>query len=116
MMKNIKWMALAAALTAGSMQAQAAPDRIGDFNLIDNTGTAHQLSKYGYQNAVVFIGQSNSCSTNQNLFSEYKILSTKYDDLGISFVYINSSPDDSYEDIDRFAETFNLDLPILVDD
>src|SRR5690606_6999298 len=115
-MKNIKWMALAAALTAGSMQAQAAPERIGDFSLIDESGIAHQVSKYAYQNAVVFLSQSNSCSTTQRLFSEYKILSTKYDDLGISFVYINSSPEDDYEEIAQFSDTFRLDIHILIVD
>lgn len=116
MMKNIKWMALAAALTAGSMQAQAAPERIGDFSLIDESGMAHQVSKYAYQNAVVFISQSNSCSTTQRQFTEYKILSTKYDQDGVSFVYMNSSPDDTYESIAQYADTFRLDLPILIDD
>ncbi len=105
---------LATVLTA--THSFAAPDRIGDFNLIDHKGTAHQFSKYAYQNALVIISQANSCSTNQAMFSEYRILQTKWDNAQISFVMMNSSINDNADSIRRFDNSYNVNMPILVDD
>lgn len=116
MMKKFNVMALFAALTLVAAQANAAPERVGDFNLIDQNGTAHQLSKYAYQKAVVFVTQTNSCSASQTLFSEYKILNTKWDDNGISFVMINPSLEDNTESINRWNASYNVEMPILIDD
>ncbi|MDX1492420.1 MAG: hypothetical protein R3332_14165 [Pseudohongiellaceae bacterium] len=115
-MKKFKWMALLAALSTATLQANAAPERIGDFNLIDHTGIGHQLSKMAYLDAVVFISQSNACSINQALFSEYRILQTKWDDQNIGFYMINSSTEDSPETIRRYDASYNVNMPILVDD
>ena len=114
-MKILKCVGLLAAVLAGS-QSFAAQERVGDFNLIDETGTAHQLSKYGYQKALVIISQANSCSTNQDLFSEYKIQETKWDNEQISFVMMNSSIHDNPASVRRWKSSYNPDMPILIDD
>jgi len=114
-MKTLKCVGLLAAILAGS-QSFAAPERVGDFNLIDETGTAHQLRKYGYQKALVVISQANSCTTSQELFSEYKILQTKFDNEQISFVMLNSSINDDVEAVRRFKNSYNPEMPILIDD
>lgn len=115
-MKNFKWLALLAAFSAVTLQANAAPERIGDFNLIDQNGLAHQLSKMGYHDAVIFISQSNACSVNQDLFSEYRILQTKWDDANIGFYLINASTQDTPASIRRYDDSYNVNMPILVDD
>lgn len=114
-MKNLKYLGLLAAVLTAT-QTFAAPQRIGDFNLIDHKGNAHQLSKYAYQNAVVLISQANSCSTNQNMFSEYRIMQTKFDNEGVSFVMMNSSIKDNPESIRKADSSFNFNMPVLVDD
>lgn len=114
-MKTLKCVGLLAAILAGS-QSFAATERVGDFNLIDETGTAHQLRKYGYQKALVVITQANSCSTSQELFSEYKIQKTKWDNEQISFVMMNSSINDDVEAVRRFKNSYNPEMPILMDD
>lgn len=114
-MKTLKCVGLLVALLAGS-QSFAATERVGDFNLLDETGTAHQLRKYGYQKALVVISQANSCSTSQELFSEYKILDTKLDNEQISFVMMNSSINDDVDSVRRFKNSYNPEMPILMDD
>lgn len=114
-MKTMKCVGLLAAIFAGT-QSYAAPERVGDFNLIDETGTAHQLSKYGYQKALVVITQANSCITSQELFSEYRIQETKWDNEQISFVMMNSSINDDIEAVRRFKNSYNPGMPILMDD
>ncbi|MGB4248482.1 MAG: redoxin domain-containing protein [Pseudohongiellaceae bacterium] len=116
MLKKFKTLALLATISAASLSVNAAPERVGDFNLIDQEGTAHQLSKYAYQNAVVFISQANSCSLNQKDFTEYKILKTKLEPLGVSIVMINASHDDDADSVRRLHDTFNIELPVLLDD
>ncbi len=114
-MKILKCVGLLAAVLAGS-QSFAAQERVGDFNLIDETGTAHQLSKYGYQKALVIISQANSCITNQELFGEYRIQQTKWDNEQISFVMMNSSINDNSASVRRWKNSYNPDMPILIDD
>lgn len=114
-MKILKYFGLLAAVLAAT-QTFAAPQRIGDFNLIDQKGTAHQFSKYAYQNALVVISQQNSCSTNAALFSEYRILETKWDNEGISFVMMNSTVGDTPEKLRNYDSSYNVNMPILVDD
>mgnify|MGYP003674535817 CR=1 FL=1 len=114
-MKTLKCVGLLAAILAGS-PSFAAPERVGDFNLLDETGTAHQLRKYGYQKALVVISQANSCSTSQELYSEYKILDTKYDNEQVSFVMMNSSINDDVDAVRSFKNSYNPGMPILIDD
>lgn len=111
---------MAALLSAGvfllAASAQAAPERIGDFNLIDHTGMAHQLSKYGYQKAVVIMSQANGCSINETQSTQFKILRTRFEDQDVSFVMLNASTNDNTPSIARAHEIHNLDMPVLVDD
>lgn len=111
---------MAALLSAGIFSlaagAQAAPERIGDFNLIDQAGMAHQLSKYGYQKAVVLMSQANGCSINETQSTQYKILRTRYQGEGVSFVMLNASTRDTTPTIIQTHKIYNLDMPVLVDD
>jgi len=116
MMKKFSALTLLFSLGFVSLQAGAEPERVGDFNLIDQEGNAHQLSKYAYQNAVVFISQANSCSLNQKDFTEYKVLKTKMEPLGVSIVLLNASHQDDVESIRKMHDIFNIELPVLLDD
>jgi len=116
MIKKFKALALLISISTASLNANAVPERVGDFNLIDQEGGAHQLSKYAYQNAVVFISQANSCSLNQKDFTEYKILKTRFEPLGVSIVMINASTADDVDSVRRLHDTYNIELPVLLDD
>ena len=116
MKTKFRTVALLITLSAASLSANAAPERVSDFNLIDQEGSAHQLSKYAYQKAVVFISQANSCSLNQRDFTEYKILKTKLEPMGVSIVMINASHEDDADSVRRMHDTFNIELPVLLDD
>lgn len=107
---------LSAGICFSAASVQAAPDNIGDFNLIDQGGTAHQLSKYGYQKALVIMSQANGCSINETQGTQYKILRTKYQDQGVSFVMLNASINDDAASIANTHKVYNLDMPVLVDD
>ncbi|HBN15115.1 redoxin domain-containing protein [Pseudohongiella sp. SYSU M77423] len=114
-MKTSKLLALFTVAAAISFNAQAA-DRVGDFNLIDNTGKAHQLSKYAFNKAVVIVSQQAGCTANQENIARYKQLRTNFDHRGVSFLMINSSVEDERDDIRAEEAVWNYDFPIMDDD
>lgn len=114
-MKKISWLALITA-AALSVNAHAAPERVGDFTLIDNEGKAHQLSKYAFNKAVVIVSQASGCSMNRENIARYKQLRTNWDYRGVSFLMLNSSVNDDRAGIRAEEAVWNYDFPIMDDD
>jgi len=54
---------LCVAVCAGlsSLPSLAAPERVGDFALLDEEGVFHQLSRYQHREAVVLLAYDSSC-------------------------------------------------------
>lgn len=115
-MKKINWLALFTVAAAISFNANAAPDRVGDFTLIDNTGKAHQLSKYAYNKAIVIVAQGAGCVDNQTNVARYKQLRTNWDHRGVSFVMLNSAADQDRDAIRAEEAVWRYDFPILDDE
>lgn len=114
-MKKIYWMALLAAVATLTSNVHAQAARTGDFTLIDHEGYAHQLSKYGYQNAVVIISHASTCKMNHDSAALYKVLRTKWDYQGVSFFMLNASIEDNRETINQNDLVYNYEIPILLD-
>lgn len=114
-MKKLSWLALCAA-AAFSFNAHAAPERVGDFTLIDHTGKAHQLAKYGYADAVVIITHQVGCSTNQENIARYKQLRTNWDHRNVKFVMLNANPADKRPQVVAEEAVWRYDFPILDDE
>ncbi|TFH74894.1 redoxin domain-containing protein [Gammaproteobacteria bacterium LSUCC0112] len=114
-MKKISLLAMFTLAAAFSVSAQAA-DRVGDFTLIDNTGKAHQLSKYAYNKALVIVSQATGCETNQENIARYKQLRTNWDHRGVSFVMLNSDARDDRAGIRAEEAVWKYDFPILDDE
>lgn len=114
-MKKISWLALLTA-AAFSINAHAAPERVGDFTLIDDEGKAHQLSKYAFNKAVVIVAQTTDCTMNQENIARYKQLRTNWDHRGVSFLMLNSSDADERAGIRAEEAVWNYDFPIMDDD
>lgn len=114
-MKKFSMLAMFGLAAAFSFNAQAA-DRVGDFTLIDNNGKAHQLSKYAYNKAVVFISQSTGCSTNHENIARYKQLRTNWDYRGVSFAMINADSRTDRAGIRAEEAVWQYDFPILDDE
>lgn len=96
-----------------AVQAQAA-DRVDNFGLIDASGSFHQLSKYGYQNALVIVAQANGCAANHDQNAKYRLLQTNWEERGVSFLMVNSS--DTRDAVLREAEIFDYNWPIMMDE
>ena len=96
------------ALATGS--ANAALDRTGDFAMLDDEGSFHQLSRYQHRKAVVLMSYSKSCPNMGTMLSSYEALRSQYEAQGIEFLLIDSQ-DSNRESL----KSLNLELPILQD-
>jgi hypothetical protein len=115
-MKKSKLLALFTVAAAISFNAHAAPDRVGDFTLIDNNGKAHTLSKYAFNKAVVIIAQQSGCTNNQENIARYKQLRSNWDHRGVSFLMLNSSVKDDRDGIRAEEAVWFYDIPIMDDE
>jgi len=115
-MKNTSWAIslLGAMLMLG--QPSSATERVGNFALLDHKGSYHQLRKYGESSAVVIISTASTCLENVEKLPKYRLLRTTWENQGVSFLAINSSPSDDLESIRQMDSLHNFDLPILLDD
>lgn len=91
-------------------------ERVSNFALIDHQGKAHHLNKYGDSRAVVLISTASQCDVNINNLHKYRLLQTTWEDQGVAFLAINSSPQDSLADIRVMDDLYNVGIPILNDD
>lgn len=112
-MKKFNWIALLALASALTVNAHAAPERAGDFTLLDQKGNAHQLTRYGFNDLLVFISQVDGCEANVDNLTRYKVLRTNFNHRNVGFFMIN--PADSRDTIRQADEIFNFDFPILID-
>ena len=92
-----------------------AADRIGDFALLDQNGTFHQLSWYNDQKAVVLLTQANGCAASGNAVAGFKSLRSRYSALGVQFMMLNPEGADR-EQVKQEAARLQMDFPILMDD
>lgn len=97
--------------SAFSTLTQAALDRVGDFALIDNAGTFHQLSRYQHRKALVLMAYSGECATMDTLLDNYKSIASEYAGNDFEFLLIDS------QDLDRpELSELGVEFPILEDD
>ena len=77
-------------LSAFSTLAPAALDRVGDFALLDNAGTFHQLSRYQHRKALVLMAYSDECATMDALLDNFKGIALEYAGNDFEFLLIDS--------------------------
>ena len=99
-----------------AIQSHASAERVGNFALIDHEGVYHQLQKYGDSKAVVIISTAASCEENIERLHKYRLLRTTWERQGVSFLAINSSAEDSLDQVRLMDQLHNFDIPILLDD
>lgn len=98
-------------LSALSPLAPAALDRVGDFALLDNVGTFHQLSRYQHRKALVLMAYSGECAAMGVLLDNYERIAEEYAGNDFEFLLIDS------QDLDRpELSALGVQLPILEDD
>lgn len=113
-MKSIRILSTLALAGALSANAFAAPERAGDFALLDQNGDFHQFSKYRNKDAVVVLSQSNSCAASSAALVKFNELRSQWEGKNVAFLLMNSAQDD-LASVRETAKAANIDLPILMD-
>jgi len=112
----MKKIALTLALTLALPALALSPDQnVENFELLDHTGTSHELYYLSDAKAVVFMVQGNNCPAVEQSLAEFKALRDAYSEKGVEFRMINSSLADNRTNIAAEAKKLGIDMPILVD-
>lgn len=94
-------------------------ESLENFALLDHEGKFHELDYYsripGVKGFLIFI-QGNGCPLVQKRIPELKRLRDTYEGQGILFAMINANPQDERAEIEKEAEEFGIDIPILLDE
>lgn len=93
-----------------STNAHSALDRIGDFAMLDNKGTFHQLSRYKHRKAVVLMSYVSTCAETASLVSNYQELHSQFNADEVEFLLVDSLGLGREE-----LQAVSLDLPLLED-
>lgn len=113
-MKNMSMMAAFLVASVVSAASVAAPERAGDFALLDQSGDFHQFSRYRHKDAIVLFSQANSCAAADASVAQLRELRSEWEGKNVAFLMINSAKDDA-QSIRANAQAKNLDFPILMD-
>ena len=92
------------------IQGQAAVERIGDFALLDEQGSFHQLSRYQHRDAVVLLAYEQDCSGANNAVQALAALQDEYGDR-IAFLALDVSGAARSE-----RQQWQLPFPVLGDE
>ncbi len=89
---------------------------VPNFGLHDHNGDFHTLYYYGDAKAVVLYVQQNACPINRKAIKDLKSVRRQFKGKGIKFFMVNSSVQDDRTAIQKEAEEFDMDFPILKDE
>lgn len=99
--------------------AENTPSGAENFALIDHEGKFHELDYYlkipGVKGVVIFI-QGNGCPLVQKRILELSRLKEEFEKKGILFCMLNANRQDERAEILAEAETFGIEMPILIDE
>ena len=89
---------------------------VDNFRLLDHEGQSHELYYYSNASAIVIMVHGNGCPIVRNLMPDLAAVSADYQTKGVKFLLLNANLQDTRDSIREEAETWGVDLPILVDD
>lgn len=101
---------------AGSAWAISVGDRVENFRLFDHQGGSHELFYYGDAKAIAVLVQGNGCPIVRNAAPRFKELRDEFAGQGVEFIMLNTNLQDTRESIQKEAEKFGYDMPILDDE
>ncbi|MCC6487709.1 MAG: redoxin domain-containing protein [Candidatus Hydrogenedentes bacterium] len=103
--------------TSGETAAGAElPTVMRNFRLEDQNGESHEFYRYRQSKAVVLFFAGNGCPIVRKSIANLKALRDEYSEKGVTFLFINSNPEDDRESVLKECEEYQIDLPVLLDE
>jgi peroxiredoxin len=118
-MKLVSKLVATGLLAAVSQLALAADDwlkSIPEFTLTDHLGNTQSLDIYQDKRFVVFYVQGNGCPIARIALPNLREVRDEFESKGIEFLAFNSNIQDSPAAIQKEANEFGIDFPILKDE
>lgn len=103
-------------LFSAAVQADEWLRSIPDFELTDHKGNVHSLEDYKQYDYVAFYVQGVGCPIARIALPNYREVRDEYSDKNIAFVMFNANIQDDIPRINKEAEEFGIDFPILKDE
>lgn len=88
---------------------------VGNFQLLDQQGKAHELHSLSDKKAVVVMIQGNGCPIVRQALPVLTEIRARYLSQGVEFLLLNSNLQDTREQVATEADEFKIDFPILLD-
>ena len=109
------WLFSLTCLATSVAFASGAPSKVGDFALLDQNGVFHQLSRYGFDKAVVVMSYDASCASDAQSVSALDQVRKSYAGKDVAFLLLNSKANDNRDAVREAAKKANVDFPIMMD-
>ena len=106
---------VAAALSLGLSFSASATDRVGDFALLDHTGTFHQLSYYGDHDAVVILVNGGTSLADDGTVSALSNVARDFSG-NAQFWVLNPVSADSRSEVANRLQVAGAQMPVLMDE
>lgn len=103
-------------LFSAAVQADEWLRSIPDFELTDHQGNTHSLEDYKQYDYVAFYVQGVGCPIARIALPNYREVRDEYSDKNIAFVMFNANIQDDIARINKEAEEFGIDFPIIKDE
>ena len=120
------WKTLSVVMTAAQLShsavsgaALSTEEKVPNFALLDHEGKFHELDYYSRMpevRAIALFVHGNGCPLVRKRIPELKRLRDTFQKQGIAFGMINANLQDDRSEIVEEAETFGIDMPVLIDD
>jgi peroxiredoxin len=89
---------------------------VPEFELTDHLGNSHSLEDYKQYDYVAFYVQGVGCPIARIALPNYREVRDEFSDENIAFVMFNANIQDDVNRINREAEEFGIDFPIIKDE
>ena len=109
-------VALGLGAAGAGRAADAAAQRVDNFELTDHTRLAHQLYYFGYAPAIVLMSRENGSAVSHASTEALQKVAAGYQDKGVLFYLLDSNLADSREAVAAEAAKQNIGFPILMDE
>lgn len=113
-MKKISSLFAALISSAFATATFAAPERVGDFALLDTDGVFHQFSRYGNKEALVLMSFQNSCSSMASSLEQFQSVKAEWEDKQVGFFLVDSAASELV-DLRKAVVERGIESPILMD-
>jgi peroxiredoxin len=100
---------------AGAETRDSAPQRVGDFSLLDQNGVFHQLSRYRYKKAVVLMSYDAKCASDGQAITALSELRNEWASKDVAFMLMDSRAKQDRDAVRAAATKAKVDFPILMD-